>query len=80
MLLDLHEVKKLKINKIRGENQLNSSMQTNRCDDSHENSANAPPISNDHRNKLRKILVFVIIIDFIVSTTQESLFTFRYKI
>ena len=54
-------------------------MQTNLCANSHANSANTGPITNDHCHQTSKDTA-VPLADHIVNTAQPSLFTSRHTI
>ena len=54
-------------------------MQTNLCANSHGNSANTTPTTNDHRYQTPKVTA-VPVADHIDNTAQRTLFTFRHTV
>ena len=60
-------------------NQLDLCIQTNLCANSHGNSANTGPTTNDHRHQTPKDTA-VPLADYIVNTAQPPLFTSRHTI
>ena len=54
-------------------------MQTNLCANSHGNSANTGPTTNDHWHQTPNDTA-VTVADHIINTAQRTLFTFRHTI
>ena len=63
-------------NQNEDNNQLNLPVQTNPCEDSHEDSDNASPTTNDHHHQTQKS-TGIRINNHIFKATEWSFFTFR---